>query len=210
MNKIDDLFVQTIALLDKQYALAVRHIDSGRSSLNIFEETVNLSTTNVSHIADVLNYAHGIIDHAVRFYKIASSIPRLSQKTPEFRKFHDGVFGLVDARNQIQHINRDADNNFTGPLLGSVSWQKSGTNFIAGFSDIGRTRSVPGLVFDTQERKFVMDFAYVFGDKYHDLGRAIESISSYHAFVLSRVEISFGEKKYDIEQTKMALAFKFS
>lgn len=181
----------------------------GHQVLANFEAAVTNEIVNTYHVAAVLDYSLGLIDHLVRFQKIAASIPKLNQKDAEFRSFAIAMGSLVDARNQIQHINRNAVNNYTGPLLGSVSWATEGVNYVAGFSDVGRERSVPGLIFDIHLKKFTMNFVYVFGDTYHDLDLAIKGMRDFYSFVRQKFLISIGGRPYNPEDHLMALAIKF-
>jgi hypothetical protein len=209
MNKTDELLVQSLILLDRQKLMMDSFVDNGRLALIEFENYLeNTGSIEIDNVISVLNYAHGLIDHLVRFEKIARSVPRISQKSTEFRKFREAMGSLVDARNQIQHINRNAVNNYTGPLLGSVSWISTGVNYTAGFSDVGRERSVPGLVYDTKEKRFLSEFCYVFGETYHDLGKAIAGAHRYFENIFSQVNLEVDGKPYVSSNYLIALRYK--
>jgi hypothetical protein len=209
MNKTDDLFVQSLILLDRQKLMMDSFVENGRLSLIKFENSLeNTGSVGITNVISVLNYAHGLIDHLVRFEKIARSVPKISQKGTEFRKFREAMGSLVDARNQIQHINRNTVNNYTGPLLGSVSWVSSGVNYTAGFSDVGRERSIPGLVYDTQEKRFLSEFCYVFGETYHDLGKAIAGVHRYFENIFLQVNLKVDGKPYASSNHLIALRYK--
>jgi hypothetical protein len=76
---------------------------------------------------------------------------------------------MKELRNLLQHINSD----FESPILVGVTWAKNGINYIAAFNDLGAKRSVPGLIYDTQEMKFTKSFCFVQNGKYYDLSMAI-------------------------------------
>jgi hypothetical protein len=204
MTTVDDQLIQTVVLLKRQFLLTEHLLKRGRKALEDFQDAVSAQRQSVEHVLDVLNFAFALIDNLVRYQKIARSIPRINQKSPEFRALISSLGELTDIRNQHQHINRNIMNNFSGPLLGTVSWTDANANYFASFNDVGRQRSVPGMVFDTQENRFVLQFCYIFGDKYHDLQRAIEGMQSFNAYLDKRVVISLDGARFSADEHYMA------
>jgi hypothetical protein len=208
-EKVDSLLIQSVVLLDRQYLLTQHLIDTQGIALQEFEDAISSGQQNISHVLDVYNYAFALIDHLVRYQKIAFSIPRLSQKTPEYRALNDSMAELKDMRNQHQHINNDIENSYTGPLLGSVSWVSGSKQYTAGFHDIGRERSMPGMILDTRTGTFVREFCYVYNEKYHDLKKAILGMHTFNQYINALVKITIDGKPYDPKDHFVAFCVEF-
>jgi len=116
---------------------------------------------------------------------------------------------LKQIRNQLQHINNDIENDYTGPLLGAICWVSGLRQFIVSFHDIGRSRTSPGLVLDTRTGRYLHEFCYVYNDAYHDLGRAIEGMRTFNNFISSQVRIELNGKPYEPNEHFAALCIEF-
>ncbi len=202
MDKIDTKLIQVAILLDRQHLLIERLIKNSNFVLHEFEKA---EKTTLDHVLDVYNYVFALIDHLVRYQKIASTLPRFSKKSAEYRSFNTSMGELKDIRNQFQHINNDVENNYTGPLLGAVCWISSNTEFLASLNDVGRSRSFPSMSFDTQTGTYSHEFCYTYNDKYHDLGGAIKGARTFNQFVKSKVRIEIDGKPYNSKNHFMAL-----
>ena len=209
MNEIDELLLQSTILLHRQALLTENLIKSGGQICIEFQHAVAENRQSVENVLNVLNYAFGLIDNLVRFQKIAGSIPRLNQKSPEYRLFSNGMGKLKDARNNHQHINNELINSFSGPLLGSVSWTDGSKCYTACLHDIGRERSMPGLIYDTIERKFTSEFCYIFGEKYHDLQKAIVSMRDYINYIERIVQIRLNKSPIIISDHYLVISVEF-
>jgi hypothetical protein len=197
MDRIDAKLVQAVVLLDRQYLLMDHLIVTRGHVLREFERAIEEKQQALDHVLDVYNYVFALIDHLVRYEKIAFVLPRLNQKTAEYRALGDAMGGIKDIRNQLQHINSKIENDYSGPLLGTVCWVSGQRQFIASFHDIGRPRSSPGIILDTRTGTYAQEFCYVYNDKYHDLGRAIDGVRTFNKFVNSRVRVKVDGKQYD-------------
>lgn len=197
MERIDAKLVQAVVLLSRQYLLTDHLIETRGQVLREFERAIEEKRQALDHVLDVYNYVFALIDHLVRYEKIVFVLPRLNQKTAEFRSLRDAMGGIKDIRDQLQHINNDIENNYTGPLLGAVCWVSGQRQFIASFHDIGRTRSSPGIILDTRTGTHAQQFCYVYNDKYYDLGRAIDGLRTFNKFVNARVRVEVDGKPYD-------------
>ena len=144
---IDELLIQTIVLLQRQKMLIDRHVATQSLILGDFEKSVSGATQSVAEVLDVYNNVFGLIDHLVRYQKIASNIPKFNQKTAEYNTLEMALSGLKDIRNQFQHINNHIENKFSGSLLGSISWINGIASFTAALPDFNRTETMPSLVF---------------------------------------------------------------
>jgi hypothetical protein len=204
MNKTEELLLQSTILLKRQGLLTENVVMNGEMTLQNFENAVHKQSQNLDHVLDVLNYAFGLIDNLVRFQKIAGSIPKINQKSAEYRSFTAGMGNLKDVRNNHQHVNNDIVKNFTGPLLGSVSWSSTNRSYTACLHDIGRERTLPGLIFDTQEKKFTSRFCYIFGESYHNLDKAITSMREFTEFINSIVKIEISGLPFSVRDHFMA------
>ena len=197
MDRIDAKLVQAVVLLDRQYLLMDHLIVTRGHVLREFERAIEEKQQALDYVLDVYNYVFALIDHLVRYEKIAFVLPRLNQKTAEYRALGDAMGGIKDIRNQLQHINSKIENDYSGPLLGTVCWVSGQRQFIASFHDIGRPRSSPGIILDTRTGTYAQEFCYVYNDKYHDLGRAIDGVRTFNKFVNSRVRVKVDGKQYD-------------
>jgi hypothetical protein len=205
----DDQLLQFVVLLKRQYLLTEHSIKRGQSQQREFENAVKSDAQTVEHVLDVMNFAFSLIDNLVKYQKIARSIPKLNQKSKEFRTLISSLGEITEIRNQHQHINRHALNKFTGPLLGSVSWVNDGANFIASFNDVGRQRSVPGMVFDIEKNSFTHNFCYVFGEVYHDLQKAIDGMRSFNVYLDKTVIVSAGGVPFSGDEHFLAMRAQF-
>jgi hypothetical protein len=209
MEKIDSRLIQSVILLDRQYALIEHLINAQGHVLKDFEYVVEKNEQALSHVLDVYNYVFALIDHLDRYRKIALSIPKLNQKSVEYRALINSMGELKDVRDQIQHINNDIENEYTGPLLGSIFWISGTKQFIAMFHDVGRKRSAPGAIFDTRTGKYVHNFCYVYNDKYHDLEKAIDGVKSFNIYLNSIIKIQIADKDYNIKDHFSAMWMEF-
>ncbi len=85
MDNIDKRLVQAVVLLNRQYLLTDHLIDTQRPLLQGFEHAIDEGQQTLNHVLDVYNYVFGLIDHLVRYQKIAMSLPRLNQTSAEHR-----------------------------------------------------------------------------------------------------------------------------
>ncbi len=208
MDRIDSNLIHAVILLERQFLLIDHVVQNQGSSLENFEHAVAEKQQGLQHVLAVYNYVFALIDHLVRFQKIAHSLPRLNKKDPAYRALDDAMGKLKDIRNQLQHINNDIENEFSGPLLGAVCWATEQKHFFATFHDLGRERSSPGLIFDTNTGAFTQRFCCVYNGEYHDLGRAIEGVRHFNEFVSSTVSITVDGKLYDPKDHYAAVALE--
>lgn len=208
MERIDAKLVQAVVLLSRQYLLTDHLIETRGQVLREFERAIEEKRQALDHVLDVYNYVFALIDHLVRYEKIVFVLPRLNQKTAKFRALRDAMGGIKDIRDQLQHINNDIENNYTGPLLGAVCWVSGQRQFIASFHDIGRPRSSPGIILDTRTGTHAQQFCYVYNDKYYDLGRAIDGLRTFNKFVNAQVRVEVDGKPYDPKDHFAALCIE--
>jgi hypothetical protein len=209
MDKIDARLIQAVVLLSRQYLLTEHLIETRSGVLREFESAIDEKRQGLGHVLDVYNYAFALIDHLVRYEKVAFALPRFNQRSDEYRALDTAMGTLKDIRNQLQHINNQIENDNTGPLLGAICWISGQRQFIASFHDIGRSRTSPGIILDTQTGRYLQEFCYVYNDAYHDLGRAIEGMRTFNAFVNSQVRIELAGKPYDPKDHFVAICIEF-
>lgn len=209
MDKIDATLAQAVVLLNRQYLLTSHLIETSGHVLLDFEQAIDEQRPSLSYVLDVYNYVFALVDHLIRYEKIAFSLPRLNQKSAEYRALSLAMGTLRDIRNQFQHINNDIENNYTGPLLGAVCWISGQRQLIASFPDIGRSRTFPGIVFDFQTGQYFQSFCYIYNETYYDLGRAIEGMQIFDHFVSSKVRIEVDGKLYETKDHFIALRTEF-
>lgn len=209
MDPIDSKLGQAVVLLDRQYRMIARLVERMGPVLDELEREIGKPTASLELVLDAYNYALTLIDNLARYQKIAFSIPRLNYKDPPHRTLASALGKIKDARDQLQHLNNDIENENTGPLLGAVSWVSSQTEYCVLLHDVGRKRSSPGIAFDTLTDTYTMRFCFTYGDDCYDLGRALEGVRVFNEYALSRVRIEIDGKPYRAEDHYMALRSSF-
>ena len=189
-TEVDQLLIQAVVLLQRQSLLAEHLIRNGQPTLFEFEQAIAAGRQSIDHVLAVFNYCWALVDQLERYRKIASVVPKLSQKAPEFRAMEASLRPLTNVRNQFQHINNHIRNQNSGPLLGAVCWINGTAQFIASLPDIGSTRSVPGISIDTKTGLFTHQFCYVYNDDFFDLGAAIDGMRSFQQYIDKLVQIT--------------------
>lgn len=200
---------EAVVLLDRQYLLTCHLIQTRASVLTEFEQAIKASEQSLKHVLEVFNYVFALIDNLVRYQKIAAALPLLSQKRAECRALDSAMGALKDVRNQLQHINNDIENDYSGPLLGAVCWVSDTLQFIASFLDVSRPRSTPGIILDTQKGQYVHEFVYVYNEIYHDLGKAISGMHAFQTFVRQSFSVQTDGKPYDPNSHFVAACVSF-
>lgn len=210
MDRLESLLLQTVVLLNRQYLLTERLIEVESPLLKTLEVAVEeKEEKNLNHVLDVYNYIFALIDHLVRYRKIAFVLPYVSQKSQEFRSLDAAIGQLKDIRDQFQHINNDIENSFTGPLLGAVCWVSNDKQFLVSFHDIGRSRSSPGIVLDTYTGKYLHEFCYIYNEKYYDLRKAIDGVRVFNRYISSLVNIQIDGKDYNPNEHFVVMGMSF-
>ncbi len=80
MNEIDSKLAQAMVLLSRQYLLTEHLVETQGSALAEFEQALVEKRERLSYVLDVYNDVFSLIDHLVRYQKIAFGLPRLNQK----------------------------------------------------------------------------------------------------------------------------------
>lgn len=210
MDDIEKRLVHAFVLLGRQFLITeyiVRHRKP--KVLAAFERSVSQGKQSIQDALKVYELAFSLVDNFVRYEKIASMLPRFSQKSDEYKLFSSRLSGMKELRNLLQHIQGDIDTEFESPILGGVTWAKGDTNYMAAFNDIGVQRSLPGLVYDTINRKFVKDFCYVHNGNYYDLSLAIKGYREYQRYVEQKCDVQIDGKSYKAEEHYIALKIAF-
>jgi hypothetical protein len=206
MNETDHRLVQTVVLLERQHLITEHLVETiGGPAIQRMEDALAEGKQGLNHVLDIFNYVFSLIDHLVRFQKIAASLPKFSQKSAEFRALHSKMGDLKNVRNQLQHINNDIQNDYTGPLLGAISWANKSTQFMTTFWDVGRERRFSGTTFKAMEDSFGIGLRYIYNEKDHNLDLALEGAREFNAFILRSVKIETDGKPYNVEEHFVAL-----
>ncbi|MDD5586831.1 MAG: hypothetical protein PHY92_07755 [Alphaproteobacteria bacterium] len=209
MDERDLQLAQSAVLLDRQYLLIERIVATQNHVLKNFELAIENKEQNLIHVLDVYNYVFALIDHLERYRKIALSFPKFNKRSLEYKSLMSSTGELRGVRNQLQHINNDIVNDYTGPLLGIVCWASDLKQFIAAFHDIGRQRSSPGLIFDTATGKYTQEFCYIYNEKYYDLKKAIMGVEVFNRYIKTKIKIQIGGKDYNASEHFAALCVGF-
>ena len=206
MNEVDKRLVHAFVLLGRQF-LITEHVVRKRKPnvLSAFERSINNGKQNIQDVLRVYELAFSIVDNIVRYKKIASMLPRFSQKSEEYQRFAERLSGMTELRNLLQHIQGDIDTEFESPILGGVTWVKGKFNYMAAFHDVGVKKTLPGLVYDTRNGKFTKDFCYVHNGVYYDLSRAIAGYRGYQRYVEAKCNVQIDGKPYKIDEHYVAL-----
>ena len=209
MPDVDKRLIHAYVLLGRQF-LITEYIVRKRKPrvLASFEKAIKLNKCSLQDVLRVYELVFSIVDNIVRYEKIASILPRFSQKSDKFRLFASRLKGMKELRNLLQHINEDIDTEFESPILGGITWVKNDVNYIAAFHDLGERekRSIPGLVYDNQERKFTKEFCYIHNGKYYDLLMAINGYRDYQKYVEDICHVNVNGEEYRVNKHFVALA----
>lgn len=200
---------QAAILLNRQYLLTERLIETQSSALLAIEKSIEQKAATMPLALDAYNYVFSLIDHLVRYQKTASVLSLISQRSPQFRAMSEAFANLKDSRNQLQHLNNDIDNDFSGPLLGMICWANGNKQFMVTLHDLGRPRSSPSIVFDSHNGQFLHQLVYVYNHVYYDLAKAIDGMRAYSAFLDSTLKIEVGGNKYDAKDHFAAICMEF-
>jgi hypothetical protein len=205
MDAIDARALQAVVLLYRQYMLTERLIETRDKVLEKFELAVQTKRQSLNHVLDAYNYVFSLIDHLARFHKIAFIIPRINHKSAEFRKLDDAIGVFKDIRDQLQHIQNDLDNNYSGPLLGGICWINGTRQFMACFNDVGRQRSIPGIILSIKKGGFLHRFCYIYNNEYYDLDKAVDGMREFTDYIKSIAKIEVNNKPYEPKDDYIAL-----
>jgi hypothetical protein len=210
-QSIDERLAQTIVLLNRQYEI-IQHLSSKREPevLGSIEKDITSGSQTVQSLYPVYEYIFSLIDNLVRYQKILNVTPKVSQREQSIVKYNKALEPLKQARNQIQHINNDIENSFSGPLLGSICWNRGLTQYVISLGDIGRSRSTPGIVLDTHTGRFVAELCYVYNETYHDLHKAVSETQEIHEWLSNTINITIDNAPYDPNSHFQALKLEFN
>jgi hypothetical protein len=209
MTDVDSKLAQAAVLLDRQYLMLTRIHERGKPALTTAETAIDAKSTTIEHVLDVYNYVFALIDNLARYQKIAGALPRFNQKEPEFRALAASLGNIKGARNQLQHINNDIENDYSGPLLGGICWINGDRQFLVALHDIGRKRSSPGIVFDNWNNRYLNEFCFTYGDTYYDLAKAMAGVRAFNSYLASAVRIEIDGKPYVADQHFSAISVAF-
>lgn len=141
------------------FAIALSCHARVRSTLRTFEAD-SQSGAPADAAIQVVADAWGMIDATQRIRLLIERAPVLPKNKPDFRVFKDGTSAVEPLRHYVQHINNEVTTiaGQAQPLWGTISWA-SEVNPLIQFSLSTGSRhlraSVPSLVFDRQEMRFV-------------------------------------------------------
>jgi len=210
MENIDERLVQTVILLHRQYSLLERVIETQGSALANFERAIADGRQTIDDVFDVYSYVFALVDHIDRYRKIAFAVPRLNHKSKEFRSLKLAIEKLEEIRNKFQHINQYISNEFSGPLLGSVSWVSESKIYQAVLTELGRHRSAPGIYLNTQSGEYSHKYTYVYNDTYYDLQAAITGVRSFDNYVTEKIKMTVDGKPFSVRDHFAAFRVQFA
>lgn len=98
---------QSMVVLNQQHLLIQRLANEQGVALRCYEIAAETQSVKLVHVLDIFNYVFALIDHLVRFHKLAHGLPCISHRSLEFRFFDDATGELKEIRNQIQHLNNE-------------------------------------------------------------------------------------------------------
>lgn len=174
-----------------------------RSTLPTFEAGWQ-SGAPTSAVMQVVADAWSMIDATQRIRLLIKRAPVLPKNEPEFRVFKDGTSAVEPLRHYAQHINNEVS-RITGqaqPLWGTISWVSEADPLMQFSLSTGSQHlrtSVPGLVFDRQEMRFVRTLELNVGTHSIDLdslARRAQALDQMIADWAGTIEFVDGQK-YD-------------
>lgn len=208
-SEVNAHLAQAVVLIDRQFRMLDRVYDRGRSTLEELEGAMDARSVKIEQVLDAYNFVFALIESFARYQKTAFSIPCLNQKDPAYRALTAALGDIKDARDQLQHVNNDIQNDNYGPLLGGIGWTSGKRNYLVGLNDIGRKRSSPGIPFDTHNHRYITDFCFTYGDKLFDLSKAMAGVRAFNSYLASAVRIEIDAKPYVADQHFSAMSVAF-
>lgn len=209
-ESINAKLLQALILLNRQHEIiAYLHEEREGPVLREFEDAISKGDQTVSCVYPVYEYVFSLIDNLVRYHKILNSVPRVSQKDAIVSSYNRLLAPLKDARNKLQHINRDLGNTFSGPLMGSICWNQGSYQFVASLSDAAKANSVAGVALDTHTGMFVAQFVYIDNETHYDLRQITAATREVHEFVVNRFDVQIDGKPYDPSMHYQAFRIDF-
>jgi hypothetical protein len=209
-ESIDERLAQAVVLLSRQYEI-IDYLFSQKEAevLKSVEREISSGLPKVQSVYPVYEYVYSLIDNLMRYQKILNVTPKLNQKEQPISNFNLALSPLKEVRNNLQHINDNLKSSLSGPLLGSICWNRGLTQYIVSLSDVGRSRSVPGIVLDTQTGTFVAELCYVYNETYHDLHKAISETAAVHKWLSTVISMSIDNTPYDPNSHFQAIKLEF-
>ncbi|MHB9112535.1 MAG: hypothetical protein ACYC4D_07905 [Thermoleophilia bacterium] len=143
-------------------------------------------------VIPVLASCWGFIDTLHRIRELAQSLPRLSVKHHEIRRFLNTTSIAEDYRHYIQHLRnelaKDPPNPF--PVWGSLSWidkENPKRSYIALFGAQFAGISYTGCVFDTVHKRWVSKVCLGIGGKSFNFDPIFDASIRFKQFVITEI-----------------------
>lgn len=195
------------------FAICLSNHFRAMQSLRSFE-AMKATGVPTSAAVQVVADLWSIIDAAHRIRLLINRMPLIPKKDPAIRTFLDATAQVEDLRHYVQHINNEIGALLPSapPLWGSISWEGEadpGTCFTLMTGTPHLAQSLPGLVFDTHEQKFVRRCELTAGNNSIDLNSLIERIKSLKASIgvwANSIQFADGSS-YDFEPNVTAILY---
>lgn len=187
-EKVNEKFV---ILYDtaKKCLLIVDHLFSALEQSTLQAEDSVKVTENNSVVPEIYISALGLIDFFHRFNEIISTMPLISKKQPELKSLSKALKPVKDCRNYLQHMRGDLMKNesISYPILGAISWTHEGRNYVLSSSQPTKNFSMPCIVFDTFENKYICKYQLVIGGHEIQLDTVYNEIKLFWAWLENSV-----------------------
>jgi hypothetical protein len=172
------LFFKTVALLRNSYEDVFIPL-----KIKIESESIVADGIKFSHVVSAMSAITAVIDSLARTVKVSRKLSGVSQKGEQFKEYLHSQSWVVEARNNVQHINEQVRKDNSGPILGSVLWCNGPKHYILSLNDHQHIKEIPGLIIDTHTEKALIEIAYVYNERYLDIKAAYEGALEFYKFI---------------------------
>jgi hypothetical protein len=153
-------------------------------------------------VVGVVSDLWGIVDSAHRIRVLIVRMPLFPKNDPRVRTFLDATSNAEDLRHYVQHLNNEIRSlgATSPPLWGSISWVSESdplASFTLATGSHHLAQSLPGLVFDREEGKFVRNCELTAGKSkidIDDLCRRVADLNEVVSMWANSITFGNGER----------------
>jgi hypothetical protein len=144
-----------------------------------------------SVVTEIYISALGLIDYFHRFHEIISAMTLIRKDQPELKALTKAIAPVKKCRNYLQHMRGDLMKNepLGYPILGAITWIEEGRNYILLSNQPTQNLSLPGIVYDTFEGKYLCKYQLIVGGHEIRIDTVYSEVKSFWAWLEKSVVI---------------------
>lgn len=145
--------------------LIVDHLYTDLEGATLQAEDSKKVETNPAIVTEIYISALGLIDYFHRFHEIVSAMTLIRKDQAELKGLARALAPVKECRNYLQHMRGDLNKNQTinYPILGGITWIHDSRNYILFSNQPTQNYSLPSIVYDTVENKYLCKYQLVVG-----------------------------------------------